>query len=157
MDHNPTGSSVRGILQARILEWIAVPFSRGSYQPRDWTQVSCIAGGFLTVWVALCISCCWVAKSCPTLGGPMDCSMPGFSVLHLCVRKPPLFAQTHVCWVSDAIQSSHPLLSLSSLSINRSQHQDLLQWVSSSHQVTKILELEVQHQSFQWIVRVDFP
>ena len=41
------GSSIHGILQARILEWVAIPFSRGSFQPRDWTQVSCIAGGFL--------------------------------------------------------------------------------------------------------------
>ena len=50
-DSNPPGSSVHGILQARILEWIAIPFSRGSSQLRDWTWVSCIAGGFFTVWV----------------------------------------------------------------------------------------------------------
>ena len=156
MDHNPPDSSIHGILQARILERIAIPFSRGSYQPRDWTHVSCIAGGFLTVWVVVCVCCCWVAKSCPTLCDPMDCCTPGFPFLHLCVRKLPQFAQTHVHWVSDAIQSFHPLLSLSSPSINLSQHQDLFQWVSSSHQVTKILELEVQHQSIQWIFRVDF-
>ena len=50
MDYILTGSSVHGILQARILEWVAIPFSRGSSQPRDWTQVSCIAGRFFTVW-----------------------------------------------------------------------------------------------------------
>ena len=50
MDCSPPGSSVHGILQARILEWVAIPFSRGSSQPRDWTWVSCIAGGFFTVW-----------------------------------------------------------------------------------------------------------
>ena len=50
MDDSPSGSSVHGILQARILEWVALPFSKGSSQPRDWTQVSCIAGGFFTVW-----------------------------------------------------------------------------------------------------------
>ena len=50
MDCSPPGSSVHGILQARILEWVAIPFSRGSSWPRDWTQVSCIAGGFFTVW-----------------------------------------------------------------------------------------------------------
>ena len=50
MDCSPPGSSVHGILQARILEWIAIPFSRGSSQPRDWTQVSCITGRFFTVW-----------------------------------------------------------------------------------------------------------
>ena len=46
----PPGFSVHGILQARILEWVAIPFSRGSYQPRDQTQVSCTAGRFFTIW-----------------------------------------------------------------------------------------------------------
>ena len=49
MDYSPPGSSVHGILQARILEWIAISFSRGSSSPRDWTQVSCIAGRFFTI------------------------------------------------------------------------------------------------------------
>ena len=62
--------------------------------------------------------------------------------------------QTHVHQVSDAIQPSHPLSSPSPPALNISQHQGLFQWVSSSHQVAKILEL--QHQSFQWIFRVDF-
>ena len=47
---SPPGSSVHGTLQARILEWVAMPFSRGSSWPRDWTQVSCIAGEFFTIW-----------------------------------------------------------------------------------------------------------
>ena len=51
MDYSPPGFSVHGILQARILEWVAMPFSRESSQPKDWTQVSCIAGGIFTVWV----------------------------------------------------------------------------------------------------------
>ena len=51
-DHSPPGSSVHRILQARTLEWVAIPFSRGSFQPRDRTQFSCIAGGFFTVWVS---------------------------------------------------------------------------------------------------------
>ena len=50
MDCSPPGSSVHGILQARILEWVAIPFSRGSSQPRNRTQVSCIAGRFFTIW-----------------------------------------------------------------------------------------------------------
>ena len=50
MDCSPPGSSVHGILQARILEWVAIPFSRGSYQPRNPTRVSCFAGGFFTSW-----------------------------------------------------------------------------------------------------------
>ena len=66
------------------------------------------------------------------------------------------FAQTHVHWVSDAIQPSHPLLSPSPPAFNFSQHQGLFKWVSSLHQVTKVLEFQLQHQSFQWIFRVDF-
>ena len=50
MDCSLPGSSVHGILQARILEWVAIPFSRASSQPKDWTQVSCISGRFSTVW-----------------------------------------------------------------------------------------------------------
>ena len=50
MDCSPPGSSVHGIFQARILECVAIPFSRGSSWPRDWTQVSCIAGRFFTFW-----------------------------------------------------------------------------------------------------------
>ena len=50
VDCSMPGSSVRGILQARILEWVAMPFSKGSSWPRDWTHVSCIAGRFFTVW-----------------------------------------------------------------------------------------------------------
>ena len=64
--------------------------------------------------------------------------------------------QTHVHHVGDVIQSSHPLSSLSLPTFHLSQHQGLFQWVSSSHQVTKVLELQLQHQSFQWIFRSDF-
>ena len=81
----------------------------------------------------------------------MNCSTPGFPVLH----HLPQFAQTHVHWVSDAIQPFHPLSSHSSPAFNLSQHQGLSQWVSSSHQVAKVLELQLQHQSFQWISSVD--
>ena len=77
---------------------------------------------------------------------PMDCSTPGFPVLLYL----PEFAQTHVHWISDAIQPSHSLSS-PSLALNLSQHQGLFQWVSSLHQVAKVLELQLQHQSFQWI------
>ena len=67
------------------------------------------------------------------------------------------FAETHAHWIGDAIQSSHLLLSPSPPAFNLSQHQGLFQWVSSLHQRTKVLELWLQHQSFQWIFRVDFP
>ena len=52
MNCSPPGSSVHGIFQARILEWVAIPFSRGSSQPRDQTQVSCMTGRFFTIWAA---------------------------------------------------------------------------------------------------------
>ena len=68
----------------------------------------------------------------------------------------PEFTQTHVHWVSDAIQPSHPLLSPSPPAFNLSQHQGLFKWVRSLHQVVKVLEFQLQHQSFQWIFRVDF-
>ena len=74
----------------------------------------------------------------------MDCSIPGFSVFH----HLPELAQTHVHWAGDAIHQSHPLSSPSYLAFNLSHHQGLFQWVFSSHQVAKVLEL--QHQSFEW-------
>ena len=75
--------------------------------------------------------------------------MPGLPV-H---RQLPEFTQTHVHWVGDAIQPSHPLLSPSPPAPNLSQPQDLFQWVSSSHEVAKVLEFQLQHQSFQWTPR----
>ena len=75
----------------------------------------------------------------------MDCSMPGFPTHH----QLPELAQTHVHWVGDAIQPSHPLSSPSFPAFNLSQHQGLFQWVSPLHHVARILEL--QHQSLQWI------
>ena len=86
-----------------------------------------------------------VTQSCLTLCSPMDCSMPGFPVHH----QLPKLAQTHVHWVGDAIQPSHPLLFPSPPILNLSQHQGLFQWVSCSHQVAKALEFQLQHQSFQ--------
>ena len=68
----------------------------------------------------------------------------------------PELSQTHVHWVSDAIQPSHPLLPSSPPAFNLSQHQGLFQWVNSSKQVVKLLELQLQHQSFQRVFRVDF-
>ena len=95
---------------------------------------------------------CSVAQSCPTLCDSMDCSTPGLPVHH----QLPKLTQTHVHWVGDAIQPCHPLSSPSPPAFNLSQHQGLLQWVSSSHQMAKILEFQLQHQSFQWTARTDF-
>ena len=87
-----------------------------------------------------------------SLCNPMDCSLPGFPVLH-CFTE---FAQAHVHWVADAIQPSRPLSSPSPPIFNLSQHQSLFQWVSSLYWVAIGLELQLQHQSFQWIFMVDF-
>ena len=122
---------------------------------------------FLYCWEVLgycyltCFFCCIVshllliqfssvAQSCLTLCDPMDCSTPGFPVHH----QLPEFTQTHVHCVGDAIQPPHPL-STPSPALNLSQHQGLFQWVSSSYQVGKVLEFQLQHQSFQWTPRTD--
>ena len=93
-----------------------------------------------------------VTQSCPTLWYPMNHSTQGFPVHH----QLPEFTQTHVHRVSDAIQPSHPLSSPSPPAFHLSQHQDLFRWISSSHQVAKVLEFQLQHQSFQWVFRTDF-
>ena len=91
--------------------------------------------------------CCSVTQSCPTLCHPIDCRAPNFPVLHYL----PEFAQIHVHWVNDAIQPSHPptFLLLSSIfpSIRVFSNE-------SSHEMAKVLELQLQHQPFQWIFRL---
>ena len=82
-----------------------------------------------------------VAQSCPTLCDPIDNSTPSLPVHH----QLPEFTQTHVHWVGDAIQPSHPLSSPSPPAFNLSQHQGLFLWVSSFHQVKKTLEFQLQH------------
>ena len=86
-----------------------------------------------------------VTQSCLALCNPVDCSMPDFPVYHQFLEP----AQTHVHRVGDAIQPPHPLSSPSPLLFSLSQHQGLFQLVSSSYQVAKLLELQLQHQSFQ--------
>ena len=92
------------------------------------------------------------AQLCLSLCNPMNCSTPGFPVLHY----PMEHAQTHVHWVDDAIQPPHPLSLPLPLAFNLSQHQGLFQRVGSSNQVAKVLELQLQHQSFQWIFTFNF-
>ena len=91
-----------------------------------------------------------VAQTCPTLCNPMNCSTPGLPVYHQLLES----TQTDVHWVHDAIQLSHPLSSPSP-ALNLSQHQGLFKWVSSPHPVAKVLEFQLQHQSFQWTPRTD--
>ena len=92
-----------------------------------------------------------VTQSCPTLCDPMNCSTTGLPVHHQLLE----FTQTHVHRVSDAIQPSHSLSTPFSPAPNPSQHQSLSQWVNSSHQVAKVLQFQLQHQSFQWTPRTD--
>jgi len=93
-----------------------------------------------------------VAQSCPTLCDLMGFSTQGFPVHHQLLEP----TQTHVHCIGDAIQPSHPLLSPYHPIFSPSKHHGLFQWVSSSHQVAKVLEFQLQHQSFQWIFRTDF-
>ena len=93
-----------------------------------------------------------VTHSCPTLCDAMDHIMPGLPVHHQLSE----LTQIHVHRVGDAIQPFHPPSSPSPPTFNLSQHQGLFQWVSSSHQVAKVLEQQLQHQSFQRIFRTDF-
>ena len=92
-----------------------------------------------------------VAQSCPTLWDPVNCSTPGLPVHHQLLES----TQTHIYCVGDAIRPSQPLSSPSPPALNLSQHQGLFQWVSSSHQMAKVLEFQLQHQSFQWTPRTD--
>ena len=147
IDCSLPGSSVHGILQTRILEWVAIPFSRGISWLRDQTWVSHIGGSFFTIWAnreapyqeTPQVQFSSVTQPCPTLCDPMNRSTPGLPVHH----HLPEFTQTHVHQTSDAIQPSHPLSSPSPPAPNPSQHQTLFQWVNSSHEVAKVLELQL--------------
>ena len=157
VDCSLSGSTIYGIFQARVLECIAISFSRGSSRPRNRTRVSHIAGRHFTVWatrddlkwylkIIKALEIQWgsvqfssVTQSCPTLCDPMNRSTPGLPVHH----HLPEFTQTHVHWVGDAIQPSYPRSSPSPPAPNPSQHQSLFQWVNSSHEVAKVLELQL--------------
>ena len=118
--------------------------SQKSLANRVLSSFPCWSISFLFCWSA--------AQSCLILYDPMDCSMLVLPVHH----QLPEFAQTHDHWVSDAIQLSHPLSSPSPPAFSLSQNQGLFQWVGSSHLVAKVLKLQHQHKSFQWIFRVNF-
>ena len=105
----------------------------------------------LTVVVQLLVQFSSVARSCLTLCDPMNHSTPGLPVHH----QLPESTQTHVHRVGDAIQPSHPLSSPSPPAPNPSQHQGLFQRANSLHEVAKVLEFQLQHQSFQWTPRTD--
>ena len=130
---SPPGSSVDGILQARILEWVAISFSKGTF-PTQGSNSGLLHCRWILYWlghqgspvftfndIAFSFICCSVTQSCLTLCHPMDCSMPSFPVFHHLLE----LGQTYVHWVGDAIQPSHPLSSPSPPAFNLSQDQGL--------------------------------
>ena len=163
VDCSPPGSSVHGISQAIILEWVVIPFSRKSSWPRDQTHISCIhcvsyiAGRFSPGeppgkhFQIQSVQFSSVAQSCPTLCNTMDCSSAGLPIHY----QLPEFTQTHVHWVSDAIQPSHPLSSPSPPTFKLSQHQGLFKWVILCIRWPKYW-FQLQYQFFQRIFRNDF-
>ena len=102
-----------------------------------WPEIITMEGGGWLLWL-VSVQFSSVPLSCSTLWDPMNCSKPGLPVHH----QLPEFTQTHVHWVGDAIQPSHPLSSPSPPATNPSQHQSLFQWVNSSHEVAKVLEFK---------------
>ena len=121
----------------------------GLFQSGCWSEANLVMYPLLFLFPCL-------FSSVQSLGhvrlcNPMNRSTPGLPVHHQLLE----FTPTHVHWVSDSIQPSHPLSSPSPPALNLSQHQDLFKWVSSLHQVAKVLEFQLQHQSFQWTPRTD--
>ena len=154
-------AAVYGVAQSRTrLKWLSSSSSSSSLLIRKTPMIVSFKiyfhGDLAFSWVwnfrFAKWSCCSVAKSCPTLCDPVAYSTPGFPVLHYLLD----FAKSHVHWVNDAILPSHPLLPPSPPALDVSQHQGLSQWVGSSYRVANVLALQFQHQSFQWIFRVDF-
>ena len=115
------------------------------------SQVFWTPGSKESLWKTIIFPISSVTQSCPILWDPINHSTPGLPVHH----QLPESTQTHVHWVGDDIQPSHPLSFPSPPALNLSQHQGLFQWVSSSHWVAKVLEFQLQHQSLQWTPRTD--
>ena len=153
MDLNLPGSSVYGILQARILEWLPCLHLGNLPSPGIkpmYLKSPALSGGFFTtraIWEALFgfqFSPVQFSRSV------MSDSLQPHESQH--ARLPvhhqlPEFTQTHVHWVGDAIQPSHPLTFPSPPASNPSQHHSLFQWVNSSHEVAKVLEFQLEHHS----------
>ena len=130
-----------------ILTYSTCQFTLGIPQVLNSPMQQVATNWTVQIWVQFSS----VTQSCPTLCGPMNRSTSGFRVHH----QLPEFIQTHSHRVGDAIQPSHPLLSPSPPAPNPSQHQGLFQRVNSSHEVAKVLEFQLQHQSIQWTPRTD--
>ena len=108
-----------------------------------WIKILIVVVRFTSVFIGS-VQFSSVTLSCPTLCDPMNCSTPGLPVHH----QLPESTETHVHWVGDAIQPSHPLSFPSAPALNPSQHQGLFKWVSSSHQWPKY-QFQLWNQSYQ--------
>ena len=160
MDYNLVGSSASGISQARILQLVAVPYSRESSLPSDEIQVSCTDRRILYCWATrkTCALFTWdfiQFSSVQSLSRVQLFVTPWTAARHASLSITNSWSLLKL-WVGDAIQPSHPLSSPSPPAFNLSQHPGLFKWLISSHQVAKGLEFQFQHQSFQWIFRTDF-
>ena len=178
IDGTLPSSPIPGILQARTMEWVAISFSNAwkwsrsivsnlqqphglqpcrLLHPWDFPGRSIGVGCHCLLqnpaYFISIIS--WVQFSRSVVSDslwPMNGNMPGLPVHH----QLPEFTETHIHWVSDAIQASHSLSSPFPPTFSLSQKKCFFKWVSSLHQVAKVLEFQLQHQSFQWIFRTDF-
>ena len=164
MNCSPPGSSVHGIFLARILEWVAISSSRGSSQPRDWTCISYVScRGILYCWAtrsgyswSRMVIIIFVAVV-QSLSHVQLFVNPQIAALQASLSFTVPWSLLKLMSIESVMPSNHLILSsLSSSALNLSQHQGLFQSVSSLHQVAKVLELQLQHQPFQWIFRVDF-
>ena len=145
IDGSPPGSPVPGILQARTLEWVAISFSNAWKWKGKVKSLSCVQL-LATPWTE-------AYQAPPSMGFSRQEYWSGVPLpVH---HQLPEFTQTHVHEVGDAIQPSYPLSSPSPPALKLSQHQGLFRWVSSSHLVAKVLEFQLQHQSFQGTPRTD--
>ena len=134
-----------------LSEKVLFPRGHQTKEKNEKNEEKRVQMGFLSLFSPV-IEFSSVIQSCLTLCNPMDCSTPGFLVLHYL----PEFAQTHVHRDNDAIQPPHPLSFPSPLALSLSQDQGFSQRGGSSHQVATVLELQLQHHSFQRIFRTDF-
>ena len=167
MNNSLPGSSVHGVFQAKILEWVAISFSR--FSPiRDWTWVFCIAGRFFTSWAIreapltkLVILKCKRSFESPSSLQSL-CHVQLFVTSWITARQASLSitnsrSSLKLMSMESVMQSSHlilchPLLLLPPIPPSI---RDFFQWVNSSHEVAKVLEFQLQHQSFQWTPRTD--
>ena len=185
IDGSPPGFAVPGILQARTLEWVAISFPsawKWKVNVRLLNCVQLLATPWTAAYQAplsmgfsrqeYCSgvplpSPYWTITTYKTRYSAQFSSVQSFSLVWLfatpwtATGQVPVhyqlleYTQTHFHRIDDAIQLSHPLLSPSPLAFNLSKHQGLFKWVSYLHQVDKVLEFHIQHQSFQWMFRTD--